>query len=178
MIEFRPQSEPATMKTAKAFTLIELMVVILILGILAAIVVPQASSASAMARSTALAQDLRATRNHLGVYAAQHNDFAPGYPAGGGKPDSATFVNQMTMASDETGAVKPLGTAGYAYGPYWLKAPDNPMNSKNTVLVIDDGAAFPTAPSDQFGWVYQPATLTFKPDNSGQDDAGTRYFDY
>jgi general secretion pathway protein G len=177
MAKGQPQSECKSMKTTKAFTLVEVLIVVLILGILAAIVVPQASSASTTAKCTALAQDLNATRTHLGVYTAQH-DAAPGYPVGGGAPNSATFVNQMTMASNSNGTVQPVGTHGYDYGPYWIKAPNNPFNDKNTVLIIADGAAFPTGPSDQFGWVYQPATLTFRPDNSGQDESGTRYFDY
>ena len=166
------------MKAAKAFTLIEVLVVVLILGILAAIVVPQTSSASMTAKASALAQDLRATRTHLAVYASQHDDVPPGYPANGGAPDSDTFVQQMTMSSDQTGTVQPVGTPGFNFGPYWLRAPMNPLNQKDTVRIIADGAAFPADPTDADGWVYQPDTLTFRADNVGQDDNGTRYFDY
>jgi hypothetical protein len=48
----------------------------------------------------------------------------------------------------------------------------------NTVLVIADGAVFPTGASNQFGWVYQPSTESFKADSTGADEDGKAFFDY
>ena len=166
------------MKTHKGFTLVEILIVVVMLGILAAIVLPQFSSASQNARASTLAEDLRVIRSQLGIFKAQHEGGAPGYPAGGGAPDETTFVSQMTGATDTTGDVKPRGTPGYVFGPYWRDTPTNPINGKNTILVLGDGAAFPAAASDQFGWVYQPSTLSIRADSIGQDTDGKSFFDY
>ena len=66
----------------RAFTLIELLIVIVILGILATIVVPQFSNASINAKENTLKDELRYLRTQIVVYKAQHHDVPPGYPNG------------------------------------------------------------------------------------------------
>src|SRR3954447_24016768 len=70
------------MRRRRAFTLIEILIVVVILGILATIVLPQFSNASNTARESALKDDLRYLRTQVAVYKAQHHDVAPGYPGG------------------------------------------------------------------------------------------------
>ena len=67
---------------ARGFTLIEIMVVIVILGVLGAVVLPRFSDASNTTRENTLKDDLRYARTQIIVFKAQHNDTAPGYPAG------------------------------------------------------------------------------------------------
>src|SRR5579864_7959116 len=64
------------------FTLIEIMIVVIILGILAAIAIPQFSSASGEARLSTMRDILRFMRSQITVYKAQHQDVPPGYPNG------------------------------------------------------------------------------------------------
>ena len=161
-----------------AFTLVEILIVVIILGILAAIVLPKFSTASATARASMLADDLRSFRTQVAVYEGQHLSRAAGYPTGGGTPTEADFVAQMTLASRDDGQTAAVGTAGFKHGPYMREIPPNPVNGKTSVLVLDDAADLPTAASDQYGWVYQPATMIIKADCVGQDDTGRAYFDY
>src|SRR5687768_13320099 len=95
-----------------AFTLVEVLIVLMILGILATIVIPQFTSASQQARENTLRDDLRFMRTQIGVFKAQHRDRAPGYP--GGNPAAAPtvldFAQQMTMFTDEGCATNATST--------------------------------------------------------------------
>src|SRR5436190_21840661 len=90
-------------RMARAFTLVEIMIVVLLLGIIAAIVMPQFSDASHVTREKVLKEDLRFLRNQVAVYAIQHHDRAPGYS--GGSPSAAAFADQMTKFTDMNGNV-------------------------------------------------------------------------
>lgn len=168
------------MPVRKAFTLVEILIVVVILGILAAIVLPKFSNASAIARASMLADDLRVIRMQVQVFKSQHYELPPGYPDGDptAAPMEAAFIAQMTMASKSDCSTAAPGTAGYDYGPYLREVPTNPVNGKSTVDVIADGGAFPAAGDDSHGWVYQPAEMLFKADCPGQDDKGRAYFGY
>lgn len=176
----RPTRRPAAPCRRSGFTLIEILIVVVILGILAAIVVPQFSNASLVARENTLKDDLRYLRTQVMVYRAQHTDVSPGYPGGNPatSPTSAAFLDQMTQYTDAAGSSSPTQTATQKLGPYLSKMPNNPINGLTTVLVLADGAAIPTAPTNTYGWIYQPKTQTFLSDATGTDRDGTRYFDY
>src|SRR5215213_7262621 len=79
------------------FTLIEILIVVTILGILAAIVVPELSSASRQAREGVMKDDLRFMREQITRYRIQHDDVPPGYPGGSivAVPSETDFINQM-----------------------------------------------------------------------------------
>ena len=168
------------MRGERAFTLVEILIVVLILGILAGIVLPRFSNASAIARASMLADDVRILRMQLTVFKAQHCDIPAGYPGGDrtATPTEAALVPQLTKASTATCATAEPGTSGYPYGPYLREMPTNPLNGKNTVQMIGNGAGFPTAGDDSHGWVYQPAAMLFKADSPGADDKGRLYFEY
>ncbi|NQU76570.1 MAG: prepilin-type N-terminal cleavage/methylation domain-containing protein [Planctomycetes bacterium] len=166
------------MNSNKGFTLVEILIVVIILGILAAIVIPQFSNASQAARASTLAEDLRVSRTQLAVYMAQHGGVPPSYPPDRSPPTAEMFVAQMTMATNELGETQPIGTPGFRYGPYWREAPSNPVNLKNTVAILGDGEDLPAEASDEFGWIYQPGTLTFLADSVGQDSNGKSYIEY
>ncbi len=168
------------MRHKKAFTLVEILIVVLILGILAAIVLPKFSNASEIARASMMADDLRVVRVQLTVFKAQHYSISPGYPNCDptAAPTEADFINHMTMASNVSGATAAPGTPGFDYGPYLRDVPENPINGKTTVQIIGNAEAFPVAGDNSHGWVYKPSALTFKADSPGTDDKGRTYFSY
>src|ERR1017187_3807990 len=61
----------------KAFTLVEILIVVIILGILAAIVIPQFTEASNDARISALQSDLQTCRSQFELYKVQHLENYP-----------------------------------------------------------------------------------------------------
>jgi prepilin-type N-terminal cleavage/methylation domain-containing protein len=162
----------------KAFTLVEILIVVVILGIIAAIVIPRFSNATATARASMLGDDLRVTRMQIEVFKAQHCGVAPGYPQcdRAQTPTEDAFVQYMIGCSDSGGTFDPVG--GKKFGPYLREMPVNPVNGKSTVLVLADAADFPTEASDTYGWIYQPATVKFKADSAGADEDGKAFIDY
>ncbi|MEP0845152.1 MAG: prepilin-type N-terminal cleavage/methylation domain-containing protein [Phycisphaerae bacterium] len=132
-----------------AFTLVEVLIVVIVLGILAAIVVPQFSSASTDAKLSALQSNLQIVRGQLQLYKIQHNDTWPAL---------ATFTAQMTGYSKVDGTTGQPAD-GFNLGPYLQQVPNNPYTNTNT---IGNGAVGTSA------WYYDAATGTFR----ANDEAG------
>ena len=101
------------------FTLVEILIVVVILGILAAIVIPQFTNASTTAKLNSLTSDLQSVRAQIQCYMVQHGD---------AYPTAANFVAQMTGTTDVSGTV-----GGTGCGPYLLTLPNNPFTNTNTV---------------------------------------------
>ena len=111
------------------FTLVEILIVVIILGILAAIVIPQFTSASQDARKNSLTSQLQTLRSQLELYKLQHLDQLPTTLVGS-TPDWTQLVNK----TDNTGAT---GTStAYPFGPYLQSAPTNPLNGASAMLVV------------------------------------------
>jgi general secretion pathway protein G len=161
----------------KAFSLVELLIVLMIIGILAAIAIPKFSNASQIARENSVKEDLRLMRTQLGVYKTQHPVF-PGYPAGdmNQAPTAALAVDQLLKYTDSLGNVSDTGTALYKWGPYLDAIPKNPMNGHSDFKILGAGDAF--TPDGTTGWLYQPATGTIRANIAGNDGAGIPVIDY
>ena len=65
------------MKARKGFTLVEILIVVVILGILAAIVIPQFTDASTQSKLSSCRTTLQSMRSQIELYKIQHNDDAP-----------------------------------------------------------------------------------------------------
>ena len=111
------------------FTLVEILIVVIILGILAAIVIPQFTSASQDARKNSLVSQLQTLRSQIELYKLQHLDQLPSVLIGA-TPDWSQFTNKTNNAGT-TGT-----TTAYPFGPYLQSPPSNSLNGSIAVGVV------------------------------------------
>ena len=100
---------------ANGFTLIEILIVVIILGILAAIVIPQFSGASTQARTSALQSTVQTLRSQIALYKLQNGDALPDLTLNGG--------NNWTLLT----AVQQY--QGVNNGPYMQAIPTNSLSN-------------------------------------------------
>ena len=123
-------------RKTRGFTLVEILIVVIILGILAAIVIPQFTNASNDARNNSIASTLQTLRSQIELYKIQHSDTPPAV---------TSMWTHMLNASNTTGATNATATTLFPLGPYVQSAPINPANGNSAI-----GAAAAT----NVGWVY------------------------
>ena len=143
------------MRSKSGFTLVEILIVVVILGILAAIVIPQFTEASEEARYSSLVSDLQTMRSQIELYKVQHKDDMPGTVT------DVSFLEAMTQYTDIDGVLAiPQAPDTGVYGPYVQKLPTNPFNDFATVRM--NGAA---AGANTEGWRFDTTTGTFYADD-------------
>ena len=122
---------------SKGFTLVEILIVVIILGILAAIVIPQFTEASNDARESALASDLQTLRSQLELYKVQHLERYPNIKEDGTADATvANFVSRLTGKTDQYGKIDATGV----FGPYLQKFPTNAFANNAVVFGVVDPA--------------------------------------
>jgi prepilin-type N-terminal cleavage/methylation domain-containing protein len=125
------------------FTLIEIMIVVVLLAVLAAIVIPNFSDAASNSRKVALQEQLRRIRTDVQLYKMQHQD-APPALAG------ADWTDLTTQKAN---------VAGIMCGPYMTTQPKNPLNNYSDVHVVNTDPAWGDAvPAPNIGFVYNSIT--------------------
>jgi general secretion pathway protein G len=156
----------------KGFTLVEILIVVIILGILAAIVIPQFTEASNDARESALKSDLQTVRSQLELYKVQHLEHYPDMvdDGSGWAADTDNLVARLTSRTNAQGEIMGDGdsAADFPYGPYLQKFPSNPFASDNASTVAT-GTGDPEGDGDP-GWFFATDTGKFSPNDADHDD--------
>lgn len=137
------------MNRRTAFTLVELVVVIMILGILAGVAAPKLLQTSSQATENGLRQSLAVIRNAIELYTAQNNGSLPG--------SGIDFVTDITPYLRDGIPVCPVG------------------NANANVAVVS--AATPTVTGTE-GWMYSSTSGTFICNSSDTDVDGLAYSAY
>ena len=141
------QAGESTMNSSKkGFTLVEILIVVIILGILAAIVVPQFTEASSDAKLSNLTTNLQAIRAQLELYRLHHNGAYP-----------ADVSVGLTSKTDSDGTVN---ASSGAYGPYMQQFPANPFIDDAAKAILADGVS-------GSGWSYTAASGSFSAASTG-----------
>lgn len=128
----------------RGFTLVEILIVVIILGILAAIVIPQFTNASQDARVSSVVSQLQTLRSQIELYRLEHGG---GWPTDTGASDGTWSWAKLTGKTDAdiAGTINATGVKG----PYLQSAMTNPLS--NSTTVADAAAA-------GVGFVFDAAT--------------------
>ncbi len=157
----------------KGFTLVELLIVVIILAILAAIVVPQFASSTDDAKISAAKSTLSNLRSAIDLYYQQHGKYPSAVAASGGTcPNSGTastgaidtqaaFQDQLGLYTNANGnACSTSDTTNYKFGPYLKKAaiPADPITGSTTLTVVTAGNLTMAGDGTSGGWKYDNKT--------------------
>jgi len=114
-------------RNVRGFTLVEILIVVIILGILAAIVIPQFSNASNDARDNSARAMMKTIIGQIELYKIQHGDVPP---------DITSNWTVLTKATNIKGEVEGGAAVGpFIYGPYFdaKSLPKNPYNNSSLI---------------------------------------------
>lgn len=140
------------MKSEKrnAFTLIEILIVVVIMAILAATIIPQFTDSTADAEVATVEFNLNTMRAQIELFKAQHGGTPPAYDA------TNTTITELTTATTYS---------GNSYGPYMVAIPENTITGSNAVAV---SAANPIAAATGTtgGWIYNATTGELRIDHT------------
>lgn len=182
---------PISIQLQKGFTLVELLIVVIILAILAAIVVPQFASTTDDAKIASLDSTLASMRSALDLYYQQHSAY-PGQVASSGAPSACTsavtggaagtqaaILEQLAYYTNAAGqACKMRGTGNeFKFGPYLKKdtLPPNPITNSSALAISTAGILGLAADGAALGWKYDTKSGQFIANDSNTDPSGKAY---
>jgi type II secretory pathway pseudopilin PulG len=140
-----------------------LVVVVIIVGLLAAIAIPRFTSAGDSATDSALAADLETLRKAIELYQGEHL---------GKFPDTARITEQLTQYTDVHGNPSPTKSGAYSYGPYLRTIPGlkvGPNRGRSKVAA---------ASASDVGWVYDQTNGQITAAAGVNDRRGKPYGEY
>jgi len=167
--------------TRVGFSLVEILIVVVVMGILAAIIFPQFGSASSDARYTATIDNLQDLRQEIDLYKNQHQGRFPG--SSSANPDNV-FAEQLTLPTNVAGDRSPNANQGfgdpeYPLGPYIPNViPPNPFNGSRRVMTVN---SFPASPpgggsNSDPGWVFESSSGRIRINYNGTAPTGQQYW--
>ena len=173
----------------QGFTLVELLIVVIILAILAAIVVPQFTASTDETKVASLDTTLSNLRGSIDLYYQQHSKYPSAAAATGatcpasgtagtGAVDTAqAFIDQLSMYTNAAGQSCSTTDATFKYGPYLKKntMPTNPVTGSSALLVVNTGNLALTGSGAGLGWRFDNKVGKFIANDTNNDPNGVKY---
>ena len=166
-------------------SLVELMVVIVIFGIVAALAIPSLTHAATSSVEEELRSDLATLRIAIELYFDDHGAYPGARDASSSAPagSAAAFELQLTQVTNRDGHVNADNHEGRQFGPYLRRGiPPCPVQSgaRRSTVVLICGAAAPAGRSDtgDHGWVFNCDTGYIAANSDACDPSGARYDQY
>jgi general secretion pathway protein G len=146
----------------RAFTLVEIIIVVIIIGLLAGIVLSQFRDPGNDARAASLQANLKEFRKQLQLYKVDHQGALPAAKQG---DTDATFIAQMTRYTDVDGNTRGYPDEDtYKFGPYVDSIPANPVSGLRDIRIVQNARMRFRARGRDGGWWYNAATGEFRAD--------------
>ena len=139
----------------KGFSLLELVIVVAILAVIAAIALPRLGGSTDRADDAAVGADLETLQKAIDLFAAEHH---------GRYPTAAAIADQLTQYTDLDGHTRAARDAAHIYGPYLRAIPPLPVghHKGDTKVAAADSAGV--------GWLYNETSGEIAP-NTGLNEA-------
>jgi prepilin-type N-terminal cleavage/methylation domain-containing protein len=127
----------------RAFTIIEMLMVIVALAIMAGVVIPQVSSAVDDAKQGTMLANLHEVTNAIQRYRMEH----------GGLPPNQVVGRRLPQLTTKTNVDGDIGTGpGFIFGPYLQQMPLNPLSDTANVYTVT--SIPPSSLDKRIGWAY------------------------
>lgn len=146
----------STSRCRRGFTLIEVLIVVVILSVLAAVMIPQYYDSTTSAKQSTLKHNLHTLQsmielyrvNHLGKYPSIQNERLP----------------QLSSSTNSSGDRGPPGV-DFPLGPYVAEVPPNPFDQSSKVSAVAGGVPPVAVSGGSGGWQYDETTGGIWPNN-------------
>jgi general secretion pathway protein G len=150
------------------FSLIELVIVVVIIGILAAVAIPRMSRGASAAAESSLAASLVTLRGGLELFYTEHGNTYPSLT------NMTNALTQFSNAAGDSFKTAAVPADGIIYGPYVRTLPALPVGK------YKGKTAFVASLGDDGGWVYSATngTITANCADTEVDGRGVKFNTY
>lgn len=142
----------------RALTLIEVLIVVVVMGIIAAVVLPRIKSTSDDAKHSTLEHNMAVLRSQIELYYFAHNNQYP-----------QIIDNDLPQLTNPTNVRGQIGPGGpeFPLGPYVVgELPPNPFDNSRKVSPVAQPGQKPAAPVGSLGgWQYDATTGNIWPNH-------------
>lgn len=149
--------------------MIELVIVVVIIGIIAAIAIPRLSRGSAAAADSTTAENLQLIRRSVDLFQTEHEGVLP---TTNGSITTADFLLKYSNVNATAISATKDPANGIIYGPYLRALPPISVGARK------GSSGIGTADAAGIGWIYDATTGAVTANASGTDGNGKAYSSY